>query len=323
MSGSVIHRDRQTRVRPPRTPSGATPARSVVGARGTRRPTAAVRVLMLGIGLAFAGGGVRGQEVDIDGIAEQLQRAVGEALRGLVEPPQDDGELARRRAAALAEAKAEADKKRQQARQMEQLLQPLVRTELETVRLACGALSRESRRGILTAAERAVTSVAEEWVARQGRDAARPLDVRARLHELIAAAVEQHVDAASWAAYRREQEAHGSRRAEAARIRIVSKIDDQLELTAAQRAALLADLAARWQPSWIRELDDSPGGAMINGYRPAPDYAAECIEPHLDPRQREEWRAWTRAAGSRQVQLGNRIRFEGQGLQQADDWWIQ
>jgi hypothetical protein len=271
--------------------------------------------------VATGGGGIHGQ-VDIDGITEQLQQAVGEALRGLVEPPADGAERDRRRAAAQAEAKAEADKQRQQARQMEQLLQPLVRTELEMVRLACGELPRESRREILAAAEQAAATVAGEWVARQGRNAARPLDVRARLHELIAATVAEHVDAGRSAAYRREQEARGGRRAEVARIRIVAKLDDQLELTAAQREAILTDLAARWKTTWLRELDDT-GGAVINGYRPAPDYASECIEPHLDARQREEWRAWIRSAGSRQVQSGTRIRFDGQGLQQADEWWTK
>lgn len=266
-----------------------------------------------------APGGVPGQ-ADVDGIVEQLQRAVGEALRGIVDGPPGEAEVARRRAAAQAEAKADADKKRQQSRQMEQLLQPLVRTELEMVRLACGDLPAESRRAIVAASEQAAVTVAGEWVARQDRDASRPLDVRARLHELITAGVEEHVDADRFAAYRREQEARGGRRADVARVRIVAKLDDQLELTAAQRDAILGDLAARWKAAWLRELDDS-GGALINGYRPAPDFASECIEPHLDARQREEWRAWTRSAGSRQVQLGNRVRFDGQGLQQADDWW--
>jgi len=288
-----------------------------VRARQMRRPTTA-RALIAGLVLASGGGIALGQAAaDLDGIPEQLQRAVGEALRGMFE---SDAERGQRQAAALAEAKAEADKKRQQARQMEQLLQPLVRTELEMVRLACGDLPQESRRQILVAAEQAVATVAGEWAARQGRDASRSFDVRARLHGLIAAAVEQHVGADRYAAYRREQEARDGRRGAAARIRIVSKLDDQLELTERQREAILADLASRWNPSWLRELDDT-GGAVINGYRPAPDYASQCIEPHLDPRQREEWRSWMRSAGSRQVEFGTRIRFEGQGLQQADEWW--
>jgi hypothetical protein len=312
MSASVITRERQTR--------GAEPVALRAGSPAPRRATRRSLVMALVLA-ATGGGGIHGQ-VDIDGITEQLQQAVGEALRGLVEPPTDNTERDRRRAAALAEAKAEADKQRQQARQMEQLLQPPVRTELEMVRLACGELPLESRREILAAAEQAAATVAAEWVARQGRNAARPLDVRARLHELITATVEEKVDAAQSAAYRREQEARGGRRAEAARIRIVAKLDDQLELTAAQREAILTDLATRWKTSWLRELDDT-GGAVINGYRPAPDYASECIEPHLDARQQEEWRAWMRSAGSRQVQFGTRIRFDGQGLQQADEWWTK
>ena len=289
------------------------------GVRG-RRPLGILMLCGTGGAMLCGTGGVACGQPGLDGIVEQLQRAVEEAVRGLVEVPPADAEVARRRAAALAEVKADADKKRQQSRQMEQLLQPLVRTELEMVRLACGDLPPESRRALVAAAEQATVTVAGEWVARQDRDASRPLDVRARLHELITAGVEQHVDADRFAAYRREQEARGGRRADVARIRIVAKLDDQLDLTAAQRDAILGDLAARWKTAWLRELDDT-GGAVINGYRPAPDYAADCIEPHLDVRQREEWRAWTRSAGSRQVQLGNRVRFDGQGLQQADDWW--
>ncbi len=121
------------------------------------------------------------------------------------------------------------------------------------------------------------------------------------------------------AAYDRENTSRVERRAEAARVRIVAKLDEQLDLAAAQREAILKDLRSNWEPDWVRELDDR-GGLIVNNHRPAPDFAEACILPHLDAAQRQAWRVWCRAAGSRMV--GRRIRwqFDGSGLP-PDRWW--
>jgi hypothetical protein len=175
------------------------------------------------------------------------------------------------------------------------------------------------------AARQAAAQVAQEWVGRQGdgrqgRPTSGTFDARALLHQRIASAVESVVEPEAVAAYRRESAAREARREEAARIRIVAKVDEHLDLTAAQREAILADLRQRWQASWIRELFDN-GGVVVNGQRPAPDYAAACITPHLDPKQQEAWAAWARAASGRQVNIAQGMRFDGQGLQQDDEWW--
>lgn len=245
---------------------------------------------------------------------EILQRALGDGLRALVDP------AAARRDDQKARAEADAARRKQQAQQVEQMLQPVVRTELEQVRQSCGSLTPEARRIIAAAARDTAREVAMAWVGRQGRPDGESFDAREQLHAGIAQAVEALVDPEEFAAYRREAAARRSRREEAARVRIVAKVDEQLDLSADQREAILADLRNRWQPDWIRELQDA-GGIVVNGHRPAPDFAGVCITPHLDAGQREAWSAWTRVAGSRHVNTGPTMRFEGHGLLQDDDWW--
>jgi hypothetical protein len=247
---------------------------------------------------------------------EMLQRALGDGLRALVDP----AAVRREQQMVQAQAEAEAVQRKQQAKQVEQMLQPVVRTELEQVRQSCGSLAPEARRAIAAAARETAREVAAAWVGRQGRPNGGTFDAREQLHAGIVKAVEPLADPAEFAAYRQEAAARLARRAAAARVRIVAKVDEHLELTADQREAILADLQRRWQPDWIRELHDT-GGVVANGSRPAPDYAGVCITPHLDAAQREAWSAWTRVAGSRHVNAGSSMRFDGHGLQQDDDWW--
>jgi len=210
----------------------------------------------------------------------------------------------------------------QQARQMEQFFQPTLQTELEMIRRTCGGLPPEARRALLAAGREAVTRTAREFAARQlaGGVDRRTFDPRRGIRDPLAVLLEKVADPAEFTRYRREQELRDERRSRAARVRIVAKLDRQLDLSAAQRAAIEADLERQWEPGWIRELDDH-GGVIVNNYRPAPDYADACIAPHLDAGQREEWDRWRQAAGARVVGSNLGWNFDGQGLQQADDWW--
>jgi hypothetical protein len=210
----------------------------------------------------------------------------------------------------------------QQAKQMEQFFQPTLQTELEMIRQSCGSLSPEVRREILAAGRQAVTRTALEFAARQmnGNLDRREFDPRQSVRAPLAALVKQHAPAGEFAAYEQEQAQRQKRREVAARIRIVAKLDRQLDLSAAQREAIAADLERSWQPSWICELDDQ-GGMVINNYRPAPDYAHSSIAPHLDAAQRTEWTKWRQAAGMQLVGRQMGWNFDGQGLQQPDPWW--
>ena len=212
---------------------------------------------------------------------------------------------------------------RQQARHMEQLFQPVLRTELEMVRQACADLSPEARREILAAGRAAVAKTALEFATRQmlGGQPRRSFDARHSIQAAIARSFEPHASAAELAVYAREQAARLARRGAAARVAIIAKLDRQLDLSAAQRRAIEDDLSAHWEDGWLRELDDT--GMVINSFRPAPDYANGCIEPHLDEVQREEWLRWRKAAGVAVVGMHVGWNFDGQGLHQEDDWWTR
>jgi hypothetical protein len=212
---------------------------------------------------------------------------------------------------------------RQQAKHMEQLFQPVLRTELEMVRQACPNLPPEARGEVLAAGRAAVTKTALEFATRQmlGGQPRRAFDARRSIQNPIAKTLEPHASADQLAVYAREQAARMARRGEAARVAIVAKLDRQLDLSAAQRQAIEDDLEARWEDAWLRELDDT--GMVINNFRPAPDYANACIEPHLDEVQRNEWTRWRKAAGMAVVGMHVGWNFDGQGLHQEDDWWTQ
>ncbi len=212
---------------------------------------------------------------------------------------------------------------RQQAKHMEQLFQPVLRTELEMVRQACPNLPVAARQEVLAAGRAAVTKTALEFATRQmlGGQQRRAFDARRSIQNPIEKTFAPHASADQLAAYAREQAARMARRGEAARVAIVAKLDRHLDLSAAQRQAIEDDLEARWEDAWLRELDDT--GMVINNFRPAPDYANACIEPHLDEVQRDEWTRWRKAAGMAVVGMHVGWNFDSQGLHQEDDWWTE
>lgn len=210
---------------------------------------------------------------------------------------------------------------RQQARQMEQILQPALHAELELIRTACGDLEPEAKRAIKAAAVAAVRTAAERFAAQQQRPGRRSLDLPAIFSTQLDPVIERHVAAEGAARWRRERDARDERRAETTRLLIVGKLDEELELTSRQRESILADLKSQWNDAWLEELADL-NGPMLNGRRPAPDYAAACITPHLDERQQQAWTDWVRIASWRQMGVNHGWRFpDGPGLQGPDPWW--
>lgn len=257
------------------------------------------------------------------------------ALRGLIEAAPGletlDAFMLRaadrnRAAAAAAEQAQRRQFVRQQTQQFEQFLQPLLRVELALVRHACGSLSAEARQEVLAAARQAVRELAERVARRQieGVGDLGTVDVRLELHEQVAAALEPRATREEFTAYERESRSRQERRAEAARLRIVAKLDQQLGLTATQRREVLEDLRTHWQADWIRELENHDG-VMINDQPPAPDFAAARIVPHLDPIQRTQWTAWSKAAGWDAVPRGgvdwSDLNTLQQNPQKIDAWW--
>ncbi len=209
----------------------------------------------------------------------------------------------------------------QQAQQMERFFQPVLASELELIRQACGSLEPDARRKLLAAGRAAVKTTAKEFATRQltgglGQDAFEP---RAEIRRPLAALLQTLALPGEFAAYEAEQHARDARRAEAARVIIVTKLDRQLDLTSDQRRAIEADLEGQWQADWLRSLGEHHG--LINGYPAAPDYAAACIAPHLRPEQATAWSDWCQAAGERLIGRQHGINLDNQGIQTIDAWW--
>jgi hypothetical protein len=217
---------------------------------------------------------------------------------------------------------------RQQTQQFETMLQPLMFVELAFVKRTCGSLSPAARQEVLAAARQEVRRSAERLARLQfegDATAAQGLDIRRAIHEKVLAAVEPRADKEELAAYERESRLRQERRAEAARIRLVARLDQQLGLSAAQRRALLDDLRTGWQQAWIRVLEDHDG-LLIGGQPPAPDFAEASIVPHLDPEQAVKWRQWSVAASWKSVPPQHIDWSElnvqrPNGDQKLDPWW--
>jgi hypothetical protein len=262
-------------------------------------------------------------------LLEQVMRGFLEAAPGRETLDEVMRRAAARNRAAAAEAEAAQRKQfiRQQAQQFEQMLQPLLNTELAFVRRACGSLPPEARQAVLAASRQGLREVAERIAREQfegGADDRDVVEVREAIHARVAAAVEKRAAPEEFAAYEREWRQRHDRRAEAARVRIVAKLDEQLGLTAEQRRAMLEDLRAKWRPAWLCELDDHDG-VIINDHPPAPDFADACIAPHLDAVQLRRWREWSEAAGAQMLSRGGIDWSDLNALQQGqvkqDAWW--
>lgn len=278
---------------------------------GWRRVSAVAGTLCLGGLLAQAG------EAEPNGAGRLFEEGI-RAIRAVVAEGQQAVE-------AVADPNAAARKQRQQqiaqqAQQMAQFFQPTLQAELEMVRRSCGSLAADGRRRIVAAGNAAVQATALQFAARQfGERGQARFDGRGSIHDAVAAAVKPLAKADEFAAYEREHAARIARRGRTARIVIVAKLDQNLDLSTAQRAAIEADLEKRWETEWIRELDDT-GGMRVNNYPPAPDFADACIAPHLDERQLAEWKQWCRQAGWSRMGHHQGWNFDGQALQ-PDPWW--
>jgi hypothetical protein len=208
----------------------------------------------------------------------------------------------------------------QQAQQMQPFCQPALQAELERVRKTCGSLPADARKKIAAAGSETVKLVARQWAERQLAGQMQGFDPRKTIDEAVAAALKPHATAEEFATYQREQAARVARRERAARIQIVTKLDSELELSQSQRQKIEADLEKHWQAGWLRELDDI--GMVINNFRPAPDFADSCIAPHLDDRQKAEWKQWCQQAGWSRMGPHTGWNFNGQSMQ-PDPWWSQ
>lgn len=255
-----------------------------------------------------------------------LQAVERTAREGAVDAdPKAQAEQKQDEAQQKEEAKRAAQNQRQQqidnqAKQMEQFFNPPLQAELELVRRTCGGLEPAARKAIVAAGSAAVKATSKQFAAWQlGDRGKKRVDARETIHAAVAAAVKPHAKPEEFAAYEKEHAARMARRERAARTLIVSKIDQQLELSADQRDAIAADLEKRWEAGWIRELDDN-GGMRIGNFPPAPDFADKCIAPHLDERQRTEWKQWTQQAGWSRMGQHFGWNFDGQSLQ-PDPWW--
>jgi len=223
---------------------------------------------------------------------------------------------------------------RQQSKQFEPAFRRMLKPQLELIRQTCPGLSPQSRSRILSAGKTAVPRAAQEFARRQMTGRADDKSITGPwdfIERDLEAAVQAEAKADEFAAYRRELEFRAACRRRAAVTRIVRRVDGELLLTEEQRREIREHLDRDWQAAWLKVLGE--GAWNINGYEPAPDFAAACIMPHLTAGQAEDWRAWCEAAGSERHNVNthnfwNEVNLFLQAAQEGDPnkwsvdpWW--
>ncbi|MFN9369054.1 MAG: hypothetical protein ACK6CT_09880 [Planctomycetia bacterium] len=201
---------------------------------------------------------------------------------------------------------------------------PLLWAELDRARRICGDLPPDARRAILAAGTKALQSTARQFAEQQfGARPHQPIDVPESIRAGVVAAMEKVAPADAFATYNKEHADRQRRRARAAQGVVVVNLDQRLLLVEPQRRAIAADLEKQWQPAWNVASREQP---FVNNQSPAPDYAAKSIEPHLDDRQRADWKNWCEQAGWQKHNLSgngmsNTQLWHDNVVQQADPWW--
>lgn len=215
----------------------------------------------------------------------------------------------------------------QQARQhWEPQLQIVLSRHLDTVKRICPDLSPEARRTIAAAGKKAVEAAARQLAEMQhGRRPQQPGAATASIGAAVGAALKPFASPEALAAYTDVESERRGRIDRAMRQATITILDDRLSLSAAQRDAIAADLQKLWKPGWC----DATHGVMnhmVNNDRAAPDFAEQVVVPHLDDRQRAEWKTWCERAGV--TRLGHQapaIWPGHHGLNvsdiKADPWW--
>lgn len=176
----------------------------------------------------------------------------------------------------------------------------ILRRELSVVRATCPSLSLAERRLIVRAgllavdqmpragAEAVPQQVAPGVVLRvHVGERAKPSDAARAVENAIGRAVAEEASPDEAQAYRRELEARGERRREAAVAVLVEAVDQTAILDDGQRQRLAAALNARWQPFWEQGAMQA-ASVRMTGARLPPGVAA-VVADVLNP---EEFKAW-------------------------------
>jgi hypothetical protein len=169
--------------------------------------------------------------------------------------------------------------------------QPILAAELHRLHAVCDS-SPNDRKRIREASKDTVQTAATEIAkGRQGQviDAhappARFADPRATVRNAVVHAANKHLSPDQVRRYQSEIAHRDEYRKQAIIENLVALYDDAVSLSAKQRAGIRESLHRHWEDRWYAAIDSVNGG---NQY--IPFIHINCFYPHIDERQRMEWR---------------------------------
>jgi hypothetical protein len=172
--------------------------------------------------------------------------------------------------------------------QYRQQFRPALRAELHLVRAVCG-LTDEQRKQLAHEGQGLLESTAKKFAEIQlrmmkGRGANPAIDFREFLQQCVAALAKAHLSPEQSARYQAEVEARAENHKRVAVLNLVSKIDQDLILSAAQRDELCESLSSNWNNLWCQQLE------LLSYNQFFPDIPEDFIVPILNNTQRDLWR---------------------------------
>ncbi|HEV3122099.1 MAG TPA: hypothetical protein VGY53_09360 [Isosphaeraceae bacterium] len=195
------------------------------------------------------------------------------------------------------------------ALELAELARPHLRVEYEFVRIVCHP-GKDERKAIASAGERALRSAAAK-AAHEARRGERALSSpRKTIQEGLVAAVKAHLSPAQAAAYANELEERNASRKRAALLSLLSRLQNDLRLSADQRDKIRDSLAARWDESWENIMQMYLSGQF--SYPPALDQSVNAV---LSKEQQKIWRSLPKG----ELSIWNNPNESTEGLSGDDD----
>ena len=174
-------------------------------------------------------------------------------------------------------------------------LRPLVRSEIHLVLTVCSP-NAEQKAAIRGEEDRVTKDVAREIAQfqmglRHNNNVAP--DPRKLIPDAMAKVVKERLSPEQADRYKAESEAKFEFSRKVALASLASSLDDELMLSADQRARLVQALDSHWRPGWHGSLQ-----AQLNNNQIMPDVPNDVMEPILDPVQKRVWDKLRKSGGN-------------------------
>jgi hypothetical protein len=178
----------------------------------------------------------------------------------------------------------------QQLQQYTNQCRPILGAELHRARKACEFTAEQRKlcadegQQVVKTAAKSFAEMQQKMMMGQVRTAYTPADPRRLIQDGLSKAMKDHLSPEQWARYEQEVRKQAENRKEVAVRSMVAKLDQDLMLSAHQRARMIESLTSHWQDEWSQAVD-----MLLQGSQYFPSIPESLILPILDQTQKSVW----------------------------------